>query len=458
MTPWLAPEIAAALNANATRRERSRHRYGYYHRDTTRFFQRCLEENSRVLIVGCDVAPLTAQLKAADVVAFDLLRNEENLADVLKAAPYDYVLLPNTLHFLKNIQTFLDVLRTGLAPHARVVALQYNFLWAPLYKAAEWIGIKTPMPSLNWLSAQDTRNFLQLAGFEPVQGATRCLVPFSLFGLGPLINTVIAPLPGIAHLGQKLYAIARPRPLTALSLPRVSIVVPARNEAGNIAPLLDRLPVLGEHTEVLFVEGHSKDDTWGEIRRQVQSHPRRGHFELKTFQQTGRGKADAVRLGFAQATGDVLMILDADLSVQPEDLPLFYRALAQGTTEFANGSRLVYNMESQAMQLLNLFFNKLFGLWISWIIGQPVKDTLCGTKVMTRRNYERMQRVFARWAGRDPFGDFDLLFGAARLSLKIRDVPIAYKERTYGNTNISRFRNGWQLLKMCLVFWPEFKR
>ena len=456
-TAWLAPDIAAALNANAARRARSRDRYRYYHRDTARFFQRSIEETSRVLIVGCDVGPWAARLKAAEIFTVDLLRPDADLAGALKAAPFDYVLLPYTLHFLENIQTFLETLRAGLAPHARIVTLQYNFLWAPLYKTAEWSGLKTPMPSLNWLSAQDVVNFLHLAGFEPVQSATRCLVPFRLFGLSSLVNTYLAPLPGIMNLGHKLYAVARSRP-APLPLPRVTVVVPARNEAGNVAPLLNRLPVLGERTEVVFVEGHSKDDTWGEIQRQLQTHPRRQLFDMKAFQQTGRGKADAVRLGFAQATGDVLMILDADLSVQPEDLPLFYRALAQGTAEFVNGSRLVYNMESQAMQLLNLFFNKLFGLWISWIIGQPVKDTLCGTKGMTRHNYERMQRVFAHWAGRDPFGDFDLLFGAARLSLKIRDVPVAYKERTYGTTNISRFRNGWQLLKMCLVFWPEFKQ
>jgi glycosyltransferase involved in cell wall biosynthesis len=184
---------------------------------------------------------------------------------------------------------------------------------------------------------------------------------------------------------------------------------------------------------------------------------RRPGFTFQTFQQTGKGKADAVRLGFSHASGDALMILDADLSVQPEDLRHFYDAFTRHSAEFLNGSRLVYDMEKQAMQLMNLFFNKVFGILISWLIGQPVKDTLCGTKVIYRQDYERIRKNFLALGQMDPFGDFELLFGASRLNLKICDVPVRYKERVYGTTNIRRWRHGWELLKMLLAGWKEMK-
>jgi glycosyltransferase involved in cell wall biosynthesis len=167
------------------------------------------------------------------------------------------------------------------------------------------------------------------------------------------------------------------------------------------------------------------------------------------MQQTGRGKGNAVREAFARATGDILMILDADLTMPPEELPKYYDALASGHAEFANGVRLVYPMEKQAMQFLNMCANKAFSILFTWLLDQPVKDTLCGTKALFRRDYEEIAANRAYFGDFDPFGDFDLLFGADKLNLKIADIPIRYRERTYGDTNIHRWRHGALLLRMC---------
>jgi glycosyltransferase involved in cell wall biosynthesis len=172
--------------------------------------------------------------------------------------------------------------------------------------------------------------------------------------------------------------------------------------------------------------------------------------DIKVLVQKGRGKGDAVRLGFSQASGDLLMILDADLSVAPEDLPQFYDALVKGKGEFINGSRLVYAKDPQAMRFLNLLGNKFFALLLTRLLGQPVKDTLCGTKVLYRCDYERIARGRAYFGDFDPFGDFDLLFGAAKQNLKIIEIPIRYRQRIYGTTNISRFTHGWLLVQMCV--------
>jgi glycosyltransferase involved in cell wall biosynthesis len=224
-------------------------------------------------------------------------------------------------------------------------------------------------------------------------------------------------------------------------------VVPARNEAGNIEQIFARTPEMGAGTELIFIEGHSKDDTYQAIQAAIAKHPERS---TQLFRQEGVGKGDAVRLGFRKATGDVLMILDADLTVAPEDLPRFFDALRSGDADFVNGVRLVYPMEKKAMRFWNLLGNKFFSLAFSWLLGQSIKDTLCGTKVLSRANYERVAANRAYFGDFDPFGDFDLLFGAARLSLRIVDLPIRYRERTYGTTNIQRWRHGWLLLRMLL--------
>jgi glycosyltransferase involved in cell wall biosynthesis len=231
-------------------------------------------------------------------------------------------------------------------------------------------------------------------------------------------------------------------------------VIPARNEAGNIEAAVLRTPDMGAGTELIFVEGHSKDNTWEEIERVAREHPER---RIRTMRQAGQGKGDAVRAGFAAAEGDLFIILDADLTVPPEELPKFYAAIASGRAEFANGSRLVYPMEKDAMRFLNMCANKTFGILFTWMLGQSLKDTLCGTKVLRRADYERIVANRAYFGDFDPFGDFDLLFGAARLNMKIVDVPVRYRDRTYGSTNIHRWRHGWLLLRMVLFAARKLK-
>ncbi|NTW99908.1 MAG: glycosyltransferase family 2 protein, partial [Geobacteraceae bacterium] len=220
-----------------------------------------------------------------------------------------------------------------------------------------------------------------------------------------------------------------------------------RNEAGNIERIVSQLPQLGGETEIIFVEGGSTDDTFKTIEAEIFCRP---ELKCSLYRQKGSGKGDAVRLGFEHASGDILMILDADLTVAPQDLTKFYRALADGLGEFINGVRLVYPMQGKAMRFFNLLGNKFFSLAFSWLLGQPVKDTLCGTKALWKRDYEKIARNRDYFGDFDPFGDFDLLFGAVRLNLKIVDLPVRYGERTYGTTNIDRWSHGWLLLRMVL--------
>jgi glycosyltransferase involved in cell wall biosynthesis len=318
------------------------------------------------------------------------------------------------------------------------------------------MGWKRPAPVSNWFSDYDFRNLFEMVGLEVVRYEDRLLVPLDLPGLAAPINRYMARLPAVQSLSLYRIYVLRDHGLTAPKREAsVSVVVPARNEAGNIVPLIERTPKMGSRTELIFVEGGSSDETWPTIQRAVADY--RGPLELSAYQQTGKGKGDAVRLGFSKATGDLLMILDADLSVAPEDLPAFYDIAASGQADYVQGTRLVYPMERHAMRFFNKLGNVAFSRLFTYLLQQPLRDTLCGTKVLWRTDYEHLAARRAYFGDFDPFGDFDLIFGAARLNLKIMELPVRYRERTYGETNISRWKHGWLLLKMSAVAAKRLK-
>lgn len=369
----------------------------------------------------------------------------------------DYWLLNGTIHYERDVQAFLGALAARVGPDDRVLLVYYNSVWQPLLRLANAFGLRVKAPEQNWISHSDVENFLLLSGFEPVRRDARMLCPLPIPGVDWLLNTVLAPLPVFRWFAMVNVLVARPRPaLDAKSArPSVSIVVPARNESGNIPEILRRCPQMGPDDELIFVEGHSTDDTWDRIQRESVAY--RGPLRVVTARQEGKGKGDAVRKGFSVARNEILMILDADLTVPPEDLPKFYDAIRLGHGDFISGSRLVYPLEERAMRFFNILGNKFFAAAFSYVLGQRIKDTLCGTKVMRRADYLRLashRRFFGEF---DPFGDFDLLFGSARLGLKIVEVPIRYRERTYGTTNIERWKHGAILFGMLTLAARKFR-
>jgi SAM-dependent methyltransferase len=432
------------------------------------YYNLLIPPDASVLEIGCGSGELLARLRAGKKAGIDLSATQ--LAAARARLPeaeffaqpgelidlgnrrFDVIIISDTLNLAADVQHLLERQHGVAHDDTRLLLNFQNSLWRPLLTLARWLGLKAPQPQNSWLASSDVLNLLRLASWSVVCRQNRILAPFEALGLGSLINRWLAPL--LQWFCLTIFMVARParavraRPLT------VSVVIPARDEAGNIPAAVARTPDMGAGTEIIFVEGHSRDDTWQAIQRVAADNPQR---KIKILQQTGKGKGDAVRAGFAAATGDVLMILDADLTMPPEELPKFYDLIASGRAEFANGVRLVYPMDEKAMQFLNLCANKAFGLIFTWLLGQPVKDTLCGTKVLTRAHYEKIAAGRAYFGDFDPFGDFDLLFGAAKLNLAIADVPIRYRERTYGTTNIQRWKHGWLLLRMVLFAARKLK-
>jgi hypothetical protein len=369
--------------------------------------------------------------------------------------PFDVIILSDLLHDVWDVQGLLDGLQPLCHRGTRVVMNFYSRLWEAPLSAAAGMGLAGRVLKQNWLTVSDVTNLLHLTDFRVIRSWQEVLCPLPIPGVAPLCNRVLVRLWGLKHLALANFLMARPLSPTGplperqekAAAPRVSVVVPARNEAGNVPAIFARTPEMGGGTELILVEGHSSDDTYAAIEAAIAAHPER---QAKLLRQSGKGKGDAVRAGYAVATGDILMILDADLTVPPEDLPRFFDAIVSNKGEFINGVRLMYPMEDRAMRFANLLGNKFFSLAFSWLLGQSIKDTLCGTKVLRKDAYDALAANRQYFGDFDPFGDFDLLFGAAKLGLEIVELPIRYRERTYGTTNIQRWRHGWLLLKMCV--------
>jgi len=445
----------------------------YFYNDDRSYMKFLVGENARVLELGCGTGQLLNFLNPSYGVGVDLSSNiisiakknypnlefvqgdleDEMLISSLQG-PFDFIILSDTIGYLDDCENALAGLHSLCTPDTRLIISYYSWRWQPILTLGEKIGLKMPSVEMNWLSTEDTMGFLHLADFEPVKREWRQLIPRSLFGLGSIVNRFIGTLPLIRRLSLRNYIVARPVRKVGLEQPSTTVLIPCRNEKGNIENAVKRLPDFCEDLEILYVEGNSQDDTLDEIHRVIAAYPNK---DIKVLVQDGKGKGDAVRKGFKHARGDILMILDADLTVPPEDLPKFYKAIASGKGEYINGTRLVYPMDDQAMRFLNFWANRTFSVLFTWLLNQRFTDTLCGTKVLTKISYEKIVANRSYFGDFDPFGDFDLIFGATKLNLKVVEVPIRYASREYGETQISRFRHGWLLLKMVLFAYKKLK-
>ncbi len=435
-----------------------------YHRRLAEVYRFLIPPGQRVLEVGCGDGRLLAQLRPAYGVGVDFsaemiergrkrhpqlhfIQADAHELDLDKT--FDFIILSDLTNDLWDVQVVFERIARCAGPGCRVIINTFNHLWAlPLRQAAR-LGLVAPRLRQNWLTVEDVSNLLYLGGFETIRTWQEILWPLRTPLMYRLCNKILVKLSPFRHLALTNFIIARPDAVLCQQgeEPSVSVIIPARNEAGNIDHIIAQVPELGRETEIIFVEGHSTDNTYKVIERAISDHPERC---CRLLRQTGVGKGDAVRLGFEQARGDLLVILDADLSVSPESLVRFYDAARACKGEFINGVRLVYPMEDRAMRFANLIGNKFFSLAFSWVLGFPVKDTLCGTKMIWRKDYQMIAANRAYFGDFDPFGDFDLLFGAAKLNLRIVDLPVRYRERRYGTTNIQRWKHGWMLLKMVL--------
>jgi SAM-dependent methyltransferase len=439
-----------------------------YNRKLSEYYSFFIPSQSRVLEIGCGIGDLLASVSPDYGVGVDfsprvieiartkyphLIFFVQDAAKLDLNEKFDFIILSDLIGSLWDIQNVIASLRKVCHNRTRIIVSSYNYLWEPVLQILERLNLKSKQPVQNWLSLEDIKSVLYVEGFETIRTEKKILLPVYIPLLSWFLNVCVANMPVFRLLSLTNFIVARPLNERFQEY-SVSIIIPAKNEELNIENSILRTPLFGKSQEFIFVEGDSTDETYEEMLRVKSLYPWK---DIKVIRQSGKGKGNAVREGFKRASGDMLFILDADLTTPPETLPLFYKALQSNKGEFINGCRLVYPLEKDSMRLLNHLANKFFGMIFTFLIGQRLKDTLCGTKVLFRKDYEAISLKNDDIGDYDPFGDFYLLYGAAKLNLKIIEVNVRYKERQYGNVQIKRFVHGWQLLRLTFIVARKLK-
>jgi SAM-dependent methyltransferase len=455
-------EIRKKKDDIAAKRDKRIRNNPYYYGRLLNSLRYIIPPGAKVLNVGCGTGYILNELKPAYGVGVEssaaqlaiakknypeLVFFDQELDNVAIDNIFDYIIVTGGEDMV-DLKAVLDSIRRNCARHTRIVINYYSYLWQPLVTLAEKLHLRIPQQVHNWFSASDINNFLEHAGYDLINTKTLILFPYYIPLLSSFFDRILARLPMFRQLTMSRMAVARARIATNENY-SVSVVIPCRNEAGNIENAVRRMPLLGKHTEIIFCDDKSSDGTSDIVLEMISKYPNK---DIKLFAGPGICKADNVWTGFDHASGDILLILDADLTVIPEELPYFYEAIAKGRGEFINGSRLVYPMHDQAMRPLNMIGNKFFSMMFSYILDNPIKDTLCGTKVLWRDDFQSIKKLRNTWGIKDRWGDYELIFGAAKTHRKLIDLPVHYMERTYGETKMTnRIKNGWIMLRMSLI-------
>lgn len=445
-----------------------RNRYFYdWLREMMQFL---VEPAMRVLHVRCQTGFLLDAVRPRDGVGIEVSSEMAQVAQhkypdltVYTAEPesfdlgetFDYIIF-DQISDTVDVLAALRSIAAHCTPRSRLILYSYNPLWHPLVWLAERVNIKVPALNQNWLSERDLKNVLGMADFEWLHTYHTVVLPFRIPLLADALNRIVPTLPILKNLCLIRIMVTRPRPVPCNPEDvRVSVIVPCKNEFGNIEPAVQRIPEMGSHTEIIFCDDQSTDGTADEVRRMQQLYPER---DIQLCYGPGISKSHNVWTGFDAASGDILMILDADLAVMPEELPPFVEALVSGKAELVNGTRLVYPLPRESMKFANMVGNTVFGILFSYLLDQPISDTLCGTKVLWRDDWLRLKTYLHTWGIEDRWGDYELLFGAARLHLKILELPVHYQERVYGASKMVKVvQNGLVMLRMCLAAFLRLK-
>ena len=465
------------FNSTEMNREKWLRKGRTFHKEDIKFLKEIIPEKSNILELGCGNGHLLSALKPNYGLGIDFskklvteAKNKHHNLNFIKAdieelpktigkkTKFDFIIICDTIGYLEDITQTLDNIHHFFTEDTRLIVSYYSPLWAPFLNLATLLKLKMVNINSTLLGTSDISNFLNNSHYQTVRIDRKILIPFFLFGIERLINRYIAPLPFFSYLCLRHYNISRSLKAINSKKKSASVIIPCKNERGNIATAIKRLPRFTDDIEVIFVEGNSSDGTWEEINKVIKVNKKIDKkLKIKAYKQPSKGKADAVFYAFDQATNDILIILDGDLTVGPETLKKFWDKISTGEAEYINGSRLIYPMDNNAMRFLNYIANKIFSILFTWLLGQRFTDTLCGTKVISKKNYLRAKKKNKDLGNFDPFGDFFIIFGASRLCLKINEVPIRYKARVYGETQISRFSHGVLLIKMLIFAFLKIK-
>jgi glycosyltransferase involved in cell wall biosynthesis/SAM-dependent methyltransferase len=445
---------------------------------------------SSVLELGCGTGNLLSALKPARGLGLDISAEMVRLARAkfpnlqFEAADaeafhvdekFDFVVASDLIGELGDITAMLECFHRVSHGSTRLILTFHSPTLEAVLRMAQRAGLAMAPLRQNWVGLDTAKSMLALSDLRVISEEHALLVPVPIPLVATVANRLLSGRRAFKYFDLLNVLVAEAVPERPEPKPlKCSVIIPCRNEIGNIDAAVERMPDLGPQTEIIFVDGASTDGTKERIEEVIDRY--RGVKDIKLILQMPEadyagpkdhpdaptvmlklGKGDAVRKGFEAASGDVLMILDADLTVPPEDLPRFLSPLATGKGRFVNGTRLVYPMEERAMKFVNYVGNWFFSKLFTWLLEQPIRDTLCGTKVLLKSDYEKIKAGRKHFGEFDPFGDFDLLFGAARLRLPIVEVPVRYKRRLAGVSKVRVSQHGWLLVGMSMIAFRRLK-
>jgi hypothetical protein len=373
-----------------------------------------------------------------------VVENEDLQNSILKINDkYDLIVITDLFELTDDIYSILKFTKSILTNDGKLLVISVNPKWNRILKLFEILKLKTNTSNRSYIHPKKIGNIARSTGFDVNQYYSRQIFPFFLFGIGKVLNKILEFLLLYFNVGIKNYLLFGVSNNEKKSYTK-SIIIPAKNEEKNLVPLLKRIPSFNENYELIVVYGHSHDNT-EQVALNLQD--TFNEIDITVFKQSKNGKANAVWEAVDKAKYDLIAILDSDISVDPETLFDFFEILESGNADFVNGTRLIYPMEDKAMRAINTWGNKIFQFLISIVIGQNLTDSLCGTKVFKKSNIKKIKVWQDTISAKDPFGDFDLLFSSAFSGDKILEYPVHYRARVYGETQISRFKDGYKLIR-----------
>lgn len=462
-------------NKVAGKRKKYLNRNNYYHKSILKFFRMSVPKGARVLELGCATGDLIGKLDSSYGVGVDISNEMIELArekypdinfvceDAERyetTGTFDYIIISGIVGTVENIQVLLEKILRWTTTDTRIFVDFYNPLWYPLIKFGEKIGQKMPEKIKNWLSVDDIENFLYISGYQVIKRKYLMFFPKYIPLITYILNKFIGNLPVIRRFSLNSVVIARPmKPKEKKEELSCSVVITCRDEEGNIEGLVTRIPKMGSNTEIIFVEGHSKDNTVAKIQEMIAKYPEK---DIKMLKQKGIGQGDAFRYGYDEAKGDFVIWLEADLTTPPEEAIHFWDTFVNNTGEYVNGSRFIYKMKKSAMPLFNFLGNRFFGVLFTILLKQRFTDTLCGFKGISKKNYIRIRDQIDYFGDFDPFGDFELIFGSIKNNLKVAEIPVHYQPRQYGESKaygqsfFSFMKHAMLLLRMSFIAFRKF--
>lgn len=462
MQDFHKPEVINFLDQSIPTREKWIQRSGYYYRNLSRIISNAIASNASVCHVGCDSPYLLKSLPQAKGTGICMTEKQKVFCETTDPdhryttmaqlqtlrEKFDYIVITSLGYFF-DVQEVFHQIQILCHFRTRIIIINCNLLWEPLFYLGEKLRLRMPQSARrqNMVPTHHVINLLSLSRFQLVKWSSHILVPYFIPLVSWFFNRILASSFPFRYLSSTDIIIARPQ-ITPPEPVTCSVIVPCKNEKGNIESLVRRIPALADETEIVLVDDRSSDGTGEEMRRCQKTWPDK---KITVIEGPGISKGEAVRMGIEGAAGRLIAIFDADLAVLPEELPKCILPLLEGTADFVNTVRFVYPQQDGAMRWLNIAGNRGFSLLFTFLIRQRVSDTLCGTKVFWKEDYRNISGLKDYWLWRDRWGDFEQLLGASKLGLKIVEVPIHYAERTYGETKMkNRFQNGLHMLKLCL--------